>query len=49
LFTISVGSGSSEHIVGIALDLVGVAFIQQNMQKVLVSRVGDMFVIQLLF
>jgi len=34
---------------GIALDLVGVAFIQQNMQKVLVSTDGDMFVIQLLF
>ena len=34
---------------GIALDLVGVAFVQQNMQKVLVSTDGDMFVIQLLF
>jgi hypothetical protein len=34
---------------GIALDLVGVAFTQQNMQKVLVSTCGDMFVIQLLF
>jgi len=34
---------------GIALDLVGVAFIQQNMQKILVSADGDMFVVQLLF
>jgi hypothetical protein len=34
---------------GIALDLVGVAFIQQNMQKVLVSTDGDMCVVQLLF
>jgi len=34
---------------GIALDLVRVAFVQHNMQKVLVSTHGDMFIIQLLF
>jgi hypothetical protein len=34
---------------GIALDLVGVAFVQHYMQKVLVSTDGDMFVMQLLF
>jgi hypothetical protein len=33
---------------GNALDLVGIAFIQQNLQEVLVIGDGDMFIIQLL-
>lgn len=38
MFNISFGSGSREQFVGIALDLVGDAFIEQNMQKVLVAH-----------
>jgi hypothetical protein len=34
---------------GIAVDVVVVTFIQENIQKVLVITDGDMFVIQLMF